>query len=115
MQADRERSSAVQRESSPVHFPSVAKILPGYLVLYSALYLAYGTVSAYLPAFLLSHGLSFEQIGLMLAMGAIVRIGAGPLIGRFADFTRAPQQVLSVAAFLSGLIGTAYNFAFSFA
>ena len=115
MRADRERSSAVQRDSSPVQSPSVAQILPGYLVLYSALYLAYGTESAYLPAFLLSHGLSLEQIGLMLAMGTIVRIGAGPLIGLFADFTGAPKQVLSVAAFLSGLIGSAYNFAFGFA
>src|ERR1700754_1725799 len=112
MEADCERSSAVQIDNSPVRSPDVARILPGYLVLYVALYLAYGTESAYLPAFLLSHGLSLEQIGLMLAIGTIVRIGAGPLIGRFADFTAAPKQVLSVAAFLSGLIGTAYNFAF---
>ena len=90
-------------------------MLPSYLVLYGALYLAYGTKSAYLPAFLLSHGLSLEQIGLMLAIGTIVRIGAGPLIGRFADSIEAPKQVLSVAACLSGLIGLAYNFAFGFA
>lgn len=109
MQADRERSSAVQSTNE------AKKILPGYLVLYGTLYLAYGTESAYLPAFLRSHGLSLEQIGLLLATGTIVRIGAGPLIGRLADFMDAPKQVLSVAASLSGVIGLAYHFAFGFA
>lgn len=115
MQADRGRSSAVQKDSPQVQSFNVAKMLPSYLVLYGALYLAYGTEWAYLPTFLLSHGLSLEQIGWILAIGTIVRIGAGPLIGRFADFIEAPKQVLSVAATLSGLIGLAYNFAFGFA
>jgi MFS transporter, PPP family, 3-phenylpropionic acid transporter len=115
MEADRERSSAVQIDNSPARSPNVARMLPGFLVLYGALYLAYGTESAYLPAFLLSHGLALEQIGLMLAIGTIVRIGAGPLIGRFADSIGAPKQALSVAACLSGLIGSVYNFAFGFA
>jgi PPP family 3-phenylpropionic acid transporter len=115
MQADREQSSAVQKDSPQVQSTNEAKMLPSYLVLYGALYLAYGTESAYLPAFLRSHGLSLEQIGLMLATGTMVRIGAGPLIGRLADFIEAPKQVLSVAASLSGLIGLAYNLAFGFA
>jgi len=109
MQADRERSSAVQSTNE------AKKMLPGYLVLYGTLFLAYGTESAYLPEFLRSHGLALEQIGLMLAIGTIVRIGAGPLVGRLADFINAPKQILSMAASLSGVIGVAYHFAFGFA
>lgn len=106
---DAGRSSTVQSTNE------AKKMLPGYLVLYGTLYLAYGTESAYLPEFLRSHGLALEQIGLMLAIGTIVRIGAGPLVGRLADFINAPKQILSVAASLSGVIGVAYHFAFGFA
>jgi MFS transporter, PPP family, 3-phenylpropionic acid transporter len=95
--------------------PSAVNVLPGYLMLYIALYSAYGTESAYLPAFLGDHGLSNEQIGLALAAGTIVRIVAGPLTGRLADHLDARKQVLSLAAFCSGLIGFAYNLAFGFA
>jgi MFS transporter, PPP family, 3-phenylpropionic acid transporter len=95
--------------------PAAVNALPGYLLLYIALYSAYGTESAYLPAFLGHHGLSNEQIGLVLAAGTIVRIVAGPLTGRLADQLDARKQVLSIAAFFSGLIGFAYNLAFGFA
>ena len=95
--------------------PSAVNVLPGYLMLYIALYSAYGTESAYLPAFLGDHGLSNEQIGLALAAGTLVRIVAGPLTGRLADHLDARKQVLSIAAFFSGLIGFAYNLAFGFA
>ena len=96
--------------------PGLSKVnaLPGYLLLYIALYSAYGTQSAYLPAFLGHHGLLNEQIGLVLAAGTVVRIVAGPLTGRLADHLNARKQVLSIAAFFSGLIGFAYNLAFGF-
>ena len=90
----------------------IANQLPTYVALYSALYLAFGTVSAYLPAFFQSHGLSLEQIGVVLAAGTIVRIVTGPLTGALADYVRARKQVLCVAAFLSGAVGFAYIFAY---
>ena len=104
----------------PVDAPAVrptvgTNALPGYLILYTALYLAYGTESAYLPAFLANHGLSLEQIGLVLAAGTIVRIVTGPVTGRLADHLDARKRVLSIASFFSGLIGLAYNLAFGFA
>jgi MFS transporter, PPP family, 3-phenylpropionic acid transporter len=83
-------------------------------MLYGALYAAYGTVSAYLPAFLRSHGLALEQIGLVLAAGTIVRIVAGPAAGRLADHLRAHKMVVTTAAGLSGVIGLAYTLAFGF-
>jgi MFS transporter, PPP family, 3-phenylpropionic acid transporter len=89
--------------------------LPGFLLLYGALYAAYGTESAYLPAFLRSHGLTLEQIGLVLAAGTIVRIVAGPVTGRLADHLGRHKMVVTAAAGLSGVIGLAYTLAFGFA
>jgi PPP family 3-phenylpropionic acid transporter len=88
--------------------------LPGFVLLYGALYAAYGTESAYLPAFLRRHGLALEQIGLVLAAGTIVRIVAGPATGRLADHLRAHKMVVTTAAGLSGVIGLAYILAFGF-
>ena len=92
-----------------------ANALPSFLLLYGALYAAYGTESAYLPAFLNSHGLALEQIGLVLAAGTIVRIVAGPATGRLADNLGAHKMVVTTAAGLSGVIGLAYTLAFGFA
>jgi PPP family 3-phenylpropionic acid transporter len=88
--------------------------LPAFLLLYGALYAAYGAESAYMPAFLLGHGLALEQIGLVLAAGTIVRIVAGPATGRLADHLRAHKPVLTTAAGLSGVVGVAYTVAFGF-
>ena len=76
---------------------------PGFLLLYGALFCAYGTESAYMPAFLLSHGLPVERIGLVLAAGMVVRIASGAAIGRLADRLRRRKQVLTVAAGTVGL------------
>jgi PPP family 3-phenylpropionic acid transporter len=81
-------------------------------LLYIGLYSAYGTVSAYMPAFLRSHGLPVERIGLVLAAGTLVKIIAGPAAGRLADQLQARKQVLTLAAALSGCIGYAYMIAF---
>lgn len=93
----------------------VAGALPGFLLLYTALYAAYGTESAYMPAFLGSHGLAVEQIGLVLAAGTMVRIVAGPALGRLADHLGAHKWVLTTAAALSGFVGLAYTQAFGLA
>jgi PPP family 3-phenylpropionic acid transporter len=94
---------------------NAADALPGFLLLYIALYAAYGAESAYMPAFLLSHGLAIEQIGLVLAAGTVVRILAGPALGRLADHFDAHRRVLAAAAALSGFVGLAYTQAFGFA
>jgi PPP family 3-phenylpropionic acid transporter len=114
-QVDGERRAVSPSGDPPVSSTATANALPGYLVLYVTLYLAYGTESAYLPAFLRYHGLSIEQIGLMLSAGTVVRIVAGPVTGRLADRLEARGQVLSIAACSSGFIGFAYNVAFGFA
>jgi len=67
-----------------------------------------------MPAFLLSHGLPVERIGLVLAAGIVIRIARGPAIGRPADRLRRRELVLTVAAGLSGLVGWTYTIAFGF-
>ncbi len=89
--------------------------LTGFLVLYAALYSAYGTMSAYLPAFLLSHELPVERIGLVPAAGTAVRIVSGTATGRLADRLRRRRRVLTVAVALSGLVGSVYLVAHGFA
>lgn len=86
--------------------------LPGFLLLYIGLYSAYGTESAYMPAFLQDHGLAVEWVGFVLAAGTIVRIGAGPALGRLADRRQARRGILTLAAAASGIIGMAYLPAF---
>jgi PPP family 3-phenylpropionic acid transporter len=65
-----------------------------------------------MPAFLHSHGLALEQIGLVLAAGTMVRIFAGPALGRLADHLAAHRRVLAAAAALSGCVGLTYTYAF---
>lgn len=86
--------------------------LPGFLLLYIGLYSAYGTESAYMPAFLRDHGLAVEWVGFVLAAGTVVRIVAGPALGRLADRRQARRGILALAAAASGVIGMAYLPAF---
>ena len=85
-----------------------------FLLLFAGLYSAYGTESAYLPAFLASHRLPVERIGAVLAAGTVVRIVAGPLLGQLADRLQAQRLVLAAAAGSAGLIGGAYLVSFDF-
>ena len=82
--------------------------LPPFLLLYAALYSAYGTESAFLPAFFQSHGLAVESIGTVLAAGTVVRILAGPAAGRLADHLNGRRLVLAGAALLSAGVGSLY-------
>ena len=85
--------------------------LPPFLLLFSGLYLAYGTESAYMPAFLLSHGLTPQTLGFILAAGTIIRIGAGPVAGRLGDHI-GTTFVLAICFALAGSIGCLYLVAF---
>ena len=88
--------------------------LASFLALCADLYSAYGTESAYMPAFLLSQGLPVERIGLVLAAGTVVRIASGTVIGRVADRLQRRKQVLAAAAGLSDPVGWTYLGAFGF-
>lgn len=76
--------------------------LPRFVVLYSALFAAFGVASPFLPALLEQRGLDSSAIGLVLGLGSAVRLVTGPLGGRLADRSGAPRTVLA-----AGLAGAA--------
>lgn len=83
--------------------------LPRFVILYSALFAAFGVASPFLPALLEQRGLSPSAIGLVLGLGSAVRLVTGPLGGRLADRSAAPRAVL--AAGLAGAAVVAMGYA----
>ncbi len=83
--------------------------LPRFVVLYSALFAAFGVASPFLPALLEQRGLDASAIGLVLGLGSAVRLATGPLGGRLADRSGAARVVL--AAGLAGAAVVAMGYA----
>src|ERR1700746_868542 len=84
-----------------------APALPRFLLLYAALYAAFGVASPFLPTFLKSRGITPEEIALVLATGTAMRMAAGALAGRLADIThrwRLTLAICSGAAAVSALL-----------
>lgn len=88
---------------------------PAFVLVFAALYTAYGTESPFLPAFLTEHGVSPDALGAVLAAGTVVRLVAGPAAGRLADRFDAARPVLGFGAALAGLLSFAYLPAHGFA
>ena len=83
----------------------VQPALAGFVLLFGALYGAYGTESPFFPAFLAERNVSAEQIGLVLGAGTAIKLLAAPLAGRLADRSGAGHRVLAVFAGSTGLLG----------
>src|SRR5437764_479652 len=60
-----------------------------FLLLYIAMYAAFGVASPFMPAFLVARGLPSEGLGLLLGIGIGVRMLCAPLAGRVGDATHA--------------------------
>ena len=71
--------------------------LTRFILLYAAMYAAFGVASPFLPAFLSGRGLPPEQLGLVLGAGTAVRLLTAPLAGRIGDLI---QGLLSCSSFL---------------
>jgi PPP family 3-phenylpropionic acid transporter len=76
-----------------------------YIVLYAALYAAFGVASPFWPKFFETRALTSEQIGLILGAAMLVRLAAGPLVGMLADRLGSLRLVLATCAALAA--GTA--------
>lgn len=72
--------------------------LPAFIILFATMYAAFGVASPYWPRFFESRGLTPEQLGLLLAVGIMTRLIAGPLVGRIADLLGALRAVLATCA-----------------
>ena len=85
------------RRSSPI----------AYVLLYVALYGAFGVASPFWPKLFESKGVEPQQIGLILAAGLVVRLAAGPLVGRLADFAASLRLVLAICCVMAAASGAA--------
>src|SRR5262249_12275225 len=98
----------------PSSKPPVHLALHRFVVLYAAMYGAFGVSSPFMPAFFEHRGLAAGQIGTLFAAGTAVRLISGPLVGRVADATQALRTVLAVCALLAAGVAAALLSASSF-
>ena len=75
--------------------------LPRFMLLYAAMYAAFGVASPFRPAFLSARGLSAEQLGLVLGVGTAVSLLTAPLAGRTGDVLQGLRVVLVVCTALA--------------
>jgi MFS transporter, PPP family, 3-phenylpropionic acid transporter len=85
-----------------------------YVLLYVALYAAFGVASPYWPKLFESKGLAPQQIGWILAAALLVRLAAGPLIGRLADRLASLRLVLASCIVAAAAAAAAYMSADTF-
>ena len=78
------------------------------ILLYAAMYAAFGVASPFLPAFLSARGLPPEQLGLVLGTGTAVRLLTASLAGRIGDLIQALRVVLIVCAALAASVTLGY-------
>jgi PPP family 3-phenylpropionic acid transporter len=78
--------------------------LRSFVLLYVLMYAAFGVASPFWPRFFETRGMSPEQIGLLLGLGTIVRLIAGPVAARVADRLQKLRHVLAAAAALAACL-----------
>jgi MFS transporter, PPP family, 3-phenylpropionic acid transporter len=82
--------------------------LTRFILLYAAMYAAFGVASPFLPAFISARGLLPEQLGLVLGAGTAVRLLTAPLAGRIGDLIQALRVVLVVCTALAASVTLGY-------
>jgi MFS transporter, PPP family, 3-phenylpropionic acid transporter len=88
--------------------------LTRFILLYAAMYAAFGVASPFLPAFVSARGLPPEQLGLLLGAGTAVRLLTAPLAGRIGDLIQALRVVLVVCIALAASVTLGYLAAYGF-
>jgi PPP family 3-phenylpropionic acid transporter len=78
--------------------------LRSFILLYVLMYASFGVASPFWPRFFETRGMSPEQIGLLLGLGTIVRLIAGPVAARIADRSQRLRHVLAAAAALAACL-----------
>lgn len=82
--------------------------LPRFILLYAAMYAAFGVASPFLPALMSARGLAPEQLGLVLGAGTAVRLLTSPLAGRIGDMIQALRAVLVACTALAAAATLGY-------
>ena len=86
-----------------------------FLLLYGAMFAAFGVASPFLPALLHERGLGPSEIGAVLAAGTAVRLITGPVISRLADRLGKHRQTLAVLLAMAAVIAFGYSLPAGFA
>src|SRR5262245_29784765 len=94
----------------PLAVPRFAA-LPSFILLYVLMYAAFGVASPFWPRFIESRGITPEQIGVLLGLGTLVRLIAGPIAARLADRLQELRAVLASAVTLAAClaVGLVWN------
>jgi MFS transporter, PPP family, 3-phenylpropionic acid transporter len=100
--------------SSQPSWPIRNSALVSFITLFSALYIAYGITSPFLPAFFSSRGLGPEQIGFVLSLSAIMRLFSGPIAGRIADRLHALRRIFAICTAAAAVLASTLVVAFGF-
>ena len=88
--------------------------LTGFILLYAAMYAAFGVASPFLPVFVSARGLLPEQLGLVLGAGTAVRMLTASLACRIGDLIQALRVVLIVCTTLAASVTLGYRWAHGF-
>jgi MFS transporter, PPP family, 3-phenylpropionic acid transporter len=88
--------------------------LTRFILLYAAMYAAFGVASPFLPAFVSARGLAPEQLGVVLGAGTAVRLFTAPLAGRIGDLIQGLRVVLVVCLALAASVTMGYLGAYGF-
>ncbi|MFC7475328.1 MFS transporter [Dankookia sp. GCM10030260] len=86
-----------------------------FALLFAAQFAAVGVLMPFLPAVLRDHGLTAQQIALVLATGSAVRLLAAPAVGRGADGFGDARTILVLAAALAACTVCGFALAQGFA
>jgi PPP family 3-phenylpropionic acid transporter len=78
--------------------------LRSFILLYVLMYAAFGVASPFWPRFFETRGMAPEQIGLLLGLGTMVRLLAGPVAARIADRLQRLRGVLAAVTALAGCL-----------
>ncbi len=82
--------------------------LPRFLLLYGALFAAFGVASPFLPSLLTQRGLDPGDIGAVLGAGTAIRLAAGPAACRLADRLRLRRPLLTLLTAASAGVALGY-------
>jgi PPP family 3-phenylpropionic acid transporter len=82
--------------------------LPRFVVLYAAMFAAYGVASPFMPSLLASRGMMPDEIGLALGAATAIRLVSAPLAGRIGDLAQALRVVLAASIALAALATLGY-------
>src|ERR671924_883054 len=87
-----------------LRLPALAR----FILLYAAMYAAFGVASPFLPSFVTGRGLAPEELGLVLGAGTAVRLLTASLAGRIGDLIQALRAVLVVCTALAASVTLGY-------